>query len=64
MEHRLVIFSLHDLKAACSCGRWEMTAPTRSDESRAVVHARASEQHALHVRNEERSKSAATTRSL
>jgi len=38
MIHRLIIHSLRDLQASCSCGKWRFTMPTfdrdRDDELR------------------------------
>ena len=46
---RLVIRSLRDLTAECSCGRWTMSKPTFDRDTDEEIKTAANEQHAAHV---------------
>jgi hypothetical protein len=49
-DHSLVIASLRDARARCSCGHWEMTAPTSANDTNADIRARIYRQFNVHTR--------------
>ncbi len=50
MRHELIIKSLRDLVAECSCGQWEMTSPTSDRWTDDNIRLQASNEHWHHVR--------------
>lgn len=47
-KHRLVIYSLRDLKAHCMCGGWELATPALDDETEGMIRRRALSEWILH----------------
>jgi hypothetical protein len=50
VSHRLVIESLRDLQAKCTCGRWNMSAPTSDRDTEDEIRVRAEDQFQQHLR--------------
>ena len=48
-QHSLVIDSLRDLRAHCSCGRWNLSCITSDAEPATQIRAHAADAHRLHV---------------
>ena len=48
-SHRLVIESLRDLQAKCTCGGWSMSAPTSDRDTDDEIRARARDQFRQHL---------------
>jgi hypothetical protein len=51
MSHELVIESLRDLSARCTCGGWTLLSPTHDEETDESLRTRALEQFDNHLRN-------------
>jgi hypothetical protein len=49
MTHILIVKSLRDTIANCSCGRWNYSAPTSADDTDAELCNRVTEQFRLHA---------------
>jgi hypothetical protein len=56
LPHKLVIDSLRDLKARCSCGRWTIVSPAFDDETDNYLRDKATEEHARHQERASRDK--------
>lgn len=48
-DHRLIIHSLHDLHATCSCGRWSLTRTTHPPDTDSQLRQLAHGEWHLHL---------------